>query len=91
MRDVGELNLAFGVLLVLAAIMLDRRLVQVSLFAYLFYAVPHFIFHLTRTRAFSPEDNLAQLASLGVQVFLPLAILLSVGLRRKNGRAVVGR
>ena len=32
-RDVGELNLAFGVLLASAAVVLDRRLVQVSLLA----------------------------------------------------------
>ena len=87
-RDVGEFNLAFGVLLALAAILPDRRLVRVSLVAYLVYTVPHFIFHLTQTHAFSMGDNLAQLISLGFQVVLPVAILLAVGLRERNKREV---
>lgn len=46
-RDVGALNLALGVLLATAAILLGRRLVRASLIAWLVYAVPHFAFHLT--------------------------------------------
>lgn len=90
-RDVGGLNLAFGVLLAFAAILLDRRLVQVALVAYLVYAVPHFFFHLTQTHAFSVGDNLAQLASLGFQIALPVAILLRAGLRPGNdGKEIEG-
>ncbi|HET7269553.1 MAG TPA: hypothetical protein VFI90_00570 [Rubrobacter sp.] len=84
MRDVGAFNLAFGVLFVLAAILLERRLIQASLVAYLVYAVPHFIFHLTQTHAFSVGDNLAQLVSLGLQIALPAAILVGVGLRGQS-------
>jgi hypothetical protein len=90
-RDVGEFNLAFGVLLALAAIRPDRLLVRVSLVAYLVYTVPHFIFHLTQTHAFSVGDNLAQLVSLGFQVALPVAILLGVGLRGNGYGEKVGR
>jgi hypothetical protein len=50
-RDVGALNLALGVLLATAALLLERRLVQVSLIAYLVYAVPHFAFHLVKGNA----------------------------------------
>src|SRR5215216_6973880 len=60
-RDVGALNLALGVLLLLAAALLERRLVQVSLVAFLVYAVPHFIFHLTTGHAFPLLDNIANL------------------------------
>ncbi len=74
-RDVGALNLALGVLLVLAAVLLERRLVQVSLVAYLAYAVPYFVFHLTKGHAFSLGDNLANMVTLGVAVFLPLVLL----------------
>jgi hypothetical protein len=88
-RDVGEFNLAFGVLLALAAILADRRLVQVSLIAYLVYTVPHFVFHLTQVDAFSVADNLAQLVSLGFQVALPVTVLLAVGLREQDRREVV--
>jgi hypothetical protein len=90
-RDVGALNLALGALLAFAALLLDRRLVQVSLVVYLVYAVPHFLFHLTQTHAFSMGDNLAQLVSLGFQVALPVAILLGVGLRGNRRSGEVGR
>jgi hypothetical protein len=73
--DVGALNLALGVLLVLAATLLERRLVQVSLVSYLVYAVPHFVFYLTTDHAFSPDDNLANMVTLGIAVLLPLALL----------------
>jgi hypothetical protein len=78
-RDVGALNLALGVLLVLAAVLLERRLVQVSLVAYLACAVPHFVFHLTKGHAFSLCDNLANMVTLGIAVLLPLVLL--AGLR----------
>ena len=74
-RDYGALNLALGILLVAAAIFIGRRLTQVALVAWLGYAVPHFAYHTTLTEHFSPFDNLAQLASLGLQVLLPLALL----------------
>jgi hypothetical protein len=74
-RDYGELNLALGVLLVFAAVMLERRLVQASLVAWLVYAVPHFVFHVAQVHHFSLGDNLAQRNSLGLQVLLPLVLL----------------
>ena len=78
-RDVGALNLALGVLLLLAATLLERRLVQVSLVAYLVYAVPHFIFHLTTGHAFPLLDNIANLVTLGLAVLLPLVLLALAG------------
>lgn len=73
--DYGATNLALGVLLAFAAVLLERRLVQASLVAWLFYAVPHFIFHTAQVHHFSLGDNLAQLSSLGFQVLLPLGLL----------------
>ena len=81
---VGLLNLALGVLLVLAAVLLERRLVRVSLVAYLAYAVPHFVFHLTKSHAFSLGDNLANMVTLGVAVLLPLVLLAG---SRRGGEA----
>lgn len=78
-RDYGSMNLALGVLLTMAAILLERRLVQVSLVAWLVYATPHFAFHLTETHAFSPGDNVAQLGALGFLVFLPAVMLVRLG------------
>ena len=86
-RDVGAMNLAFGVLLALSGILMDLRLVQVSLVAYLVYSVPHFFFHLTNIHAYSVGDNLANLILLVLLVVLPLAILIRSGLRDRNGRS----
>ena len=76
--DYGALNLALGVLMVGAAVFLERRLVQVSLISWLVYAVPHFIFHLGQIHHFSPFDNLAQISALGFVVLLPLVLLLQM-------------
>ncbi len=75
-RDYGALNLALGILLVGAAVFLERRLVQVALVAWLGYALPHFLYHTTLVEHFSPFDNWAQLTSLGLQVAIPLGLLL---------------
>jgi len=74
-RDVGAMNLALGVLLLCAALVLERRLTQVSLVAWLVYAVPHFVFHLITFYAFSFGDYLANIVSLGLLVLLPLVLL----------------
>lgn len=73
--DYGALNLALGVLMVGAAVFLERRLVQVSLICWLAYAVPHFVFHLGQVHHFSPFHNLAQLGTWGFVVLLPLVLL----------------
>jgi hypothetical protein len=46
-----------------------------SLVAYLAYAVPHFVFHLTKGHAFSLGNNLANMVTLGIAVLLPLVLL----------------
>ena len=76
--DYGAMNLALGVLMVGAAVFLERRLVQVSLISWLVYAVPHFVFHLGQVHHFSLFDNLAQLGALGFVVLLPLVLLLQM-------------
>lgn len=80
-RDVGALNLALGALLVLAAILLDRHLVQAALVAWLVYAIPHFLFHATELEALSLLDNVMNLFTLGLAVLLPLALLLGTSRR----------
>jgi hypothetical protein len=95
-RDVGALNLALGVLLATAVILLERRLVRASLVAWLVYAVPHLAFHITMLDAFPPFDNLANVGVLGLAVLLPPLLLAgtygtsrgdeSVGTREKSER-----
>lgn len=48
--DVGSSFLALAVLLFLAAIWLELRLVQATLIAWLVFSVPHLIFHITDPR-----------------------------------------
>ena len=74
-RDVGSSFTALVVLVVLAAVFLELRLVQVALAAWLVYSIPHFAYHLTTTEAYSVGDNVASLAGLGLQVFLPVTLL----------------
>lgn len=76
-RDVGSSFTALVVLVVLAAVFLELRLVQVALIAWLVYSIPHFGFHLTATEPFSLGDNIASLAGLGLQVVLPAALLVA--------------
>jgi hypothetical protein len=76
--DYGGMNLALGMLLVAAAVFLERRLLLVSLVAWLAYALPHFVFHLGQVHHFSPLDNLMQLGALGFVVLLPLVLFLQM-------------
>ena len=70
----------------LSGFLLDLRLVQISLIAYLVYSVPHLLFHLTQTRAFTVGDDLANLVLLGPLAMLPAAILIRSGLQDRNHR-----
>jgi hypothetical protein len=74
-RDYGAMNLALGVLLVSAAISLERRLSRVALLTYLTFAIPHFVFHAAQTHHFSLLHNVLQLGSLGFLVLLSGALL----------------
>ena len=74
-RDYGAMNLALGVLLVSAAVFLERRLVRVALVTYLAFATPHFVFHATQIHHFTAFHNAAQLISLGALVLLPVVLL----------------
>ena len=79
-RDFGSTTLGIGIVVAAAAIWLERRLVLVSLAAYLAYSVPHAFFH-----AHHLEGDSAVL-SAGLLVFTVLsalfpAALLAVALR----------
>jgi hypothetical protein len=74
-RDVGALYLGALVLLVLAWVWLDRRLVQATLISYAVAALPHLIYHLTALDGFSTGDAVAEIGGLAVNVVLPLCLL----------------
>jgi hypothetical protein len=74
-RDVGGLNLAFFVLFAWCALSLDRRIVRAVLLAWLFFAVPHFVFHLFHLGPYSTTDAIAQMIALGISAALPVVLL----------------
>ena len=73
-RDLGAANLALAVLLGLAAVVLERRLVRVALVVWLVYATPHFLYHLGEVGTMPLLDDVLNAAGLGL-VVLPLALL----------------
>ena len=85
LRDFGSANLGFLVLLVAAAVLLERRLVQVALVAYAASALPHFIYHVTTTDALSTTDNVLSLGGQALTVLLPLGLLSLTTERRTHG------
>jgi hypothetical protein len=83
-RDVGGFFLAFGVLFLLAAIFLEKRLAIASQVAWLCFAAPHLVYHMRERGTLSDSDNLLSLEALAFQVALP--ILLLVGISRTDFR-----
>lgn len=71
----GELGAQQSPLLLAAAVALERRLVRVALVAWLVYAVPHLVFHLTALEPFGATDAAANVGGLGLTVVIPLALL----------------
>ena len=75
--DVGATFLAIGVVLVLAAVYLERRLVQVALITYLVFEIPHFVYHLGADDRLSNGDQIASATTLALTVLLAFALLAS--------------
>jgi hypothetical protein len=73
--DVGGGLLALAVLVLLAALVLERRLVIVALITWLVFAVPHLAFHATHTDGLSSGDNAVNIVELGLGVAVPIALL----------------
>ncbi|OBG42648.1 hypothetical protein A5672_11025 [Mycobacterium alsense] len=82
MRDYGAMNLGLALVFVVAATTMERRLVRVALGAYLLFAVPHLIFHVTHLENFSTAAAVGQMAILAIAVLLPAALLI---LTRRRG------
>lgn len=73
--DVGSLFVAIGVLAVLAAISLRRRLVTGAMVAWLLYAVPHFVWHLLNLEPLSTGDAIANTITTGWTVVGAVLVL----------------
>ena len=75
LRDYGAATLGLSVLAGTAAVLMDRRVVQVALVALFFGGAPHLAYHLTTTESYSTGDNVMSLLALALQSLLPLALL----------------
>jgi hypothetical protein len=91
-RDYGAAGLGLAVLAGLAALWMDRRLVQAAAISIFFGSLPHAIYHATTTEGHSTGDNIAIVSSLLLQSLLPLALLyLASGSRQDPAPAASAR
>jgi hypothetical protein len=77
-RDVGGFFLGFGVLFLIATFFLEKRLAVASLISWLFFAVPHLVYHMSEQGTLSDADNLLSLEALAFVVALPILILVAI-------------
>ena len=69
------MNLALGLVTAVAAFTMDRVMVRTSLAAYLLFAVPHLIFHVTHHEHYTASQAIGETTALTIAVLLPLALL----------------
>lgn len=74
-RDFGSAGLGLAVLAAIAAVWMERRVVQAAAVALFVGSLPHAIYHSTETGAMSTADNVLSLGGLYLQTLLPLLIL----------------
>jgi hypothetical protein len=85
MRNFGAMNLALGVVSLVAAITMEQLMVRVALVAYLVFAIPHLLFHVTHHRHYPATAAISETTVLVVAALLPLALLALPGERPSVG------
>jgi hypothetical protein len=76
-RDFGDLNLALGLLLVVAAVTLGRELVTAVSAATLVYQGLHFVYHLRHLDVYDTGDQVGNVVSFVLAVTLPIVVLVA--------------
>jgi hypothetical protein len=74
-RDFGAAGLGLAVLAGLAALWMDKRLVQATALAFLASSAPHLAYHLTTTERYSTSDNVQSLIGLALPVVISAGLL----------------
>jgi hypothetical protein len=74
-RDFGGATLGNALVIIAAALWLERRLVIVALTSYLVFALPHLIFHGKHLRGDSPGLSTVLTVVLVASVLLPPAVI----------------
>lgn len=73
-RDFGALNLALGLVFLVAAVSLNTTTIRAACGAALVWGIPHFVYHLFNTDGLTTGDLVASLGGLGLFAALPVAI-----------------
>lgn len=79
LRDLGGLNTGMGVMLMIAAVTLDRLLTRTVLLGYLLYSATHLAFHLGHLSHFTVFDSVGQVVTLTLGAVLPILLLCASG------------
>jgi hypothetical protein len=75
MRDYGAMNLALGVVSLVAAITMQQLIVRTALAAYLIFAIPHLLLHVTHHQHYTATAAIGETTTLVVAALLPVALL----------------
>jgi Ca2+/Na+ antiporter len=75
MRDYGAMILALALVSVVAAITMNRLMVRTALAAYLLFAIPHLVFHVTHHRHYTQGQAIGETAALAIAVLVLAALL----------------
>jgi hypothetical protein len=84
LRDFGGATLGLAIVLSAAAVWLERRLVVVSLLAYLAFSVPHLAFHVGHVHGARGTAATALVVVLLSSVLLPLGLLVLAARRIRD-------
>jgi hypothetical protein len=83
MTDVGAMFVAQGVVLVVAAIVMDTLVTRAALAGYLTFAVLHLVFHVRHLAGMPAHDAIGLVVALAVDVAFPALILVTAGTARR--------
>lgn len=75
MRDVGALSLALALVLMVAAITMERLLIRTALPSYVVFALPHLLFHVTHHQHYTTTAATGETMALVIAVLIPIALL----------------
>lgn len=73
--DVGALFFAMGVIALLGAVRVDRRLSQAVAVGWIVFTVPHLFFHASHRQGLDTFDVVAQIVVFVVQLLIALYVL----------------
>jgi hypothetical protein len=74
-RDFGAAALGLALLAALAALWMEKRVIQAAAITLLAAGLPHLAYHLTTTEHYSTGDNVGSLTGLALDAVLPLLLL----------------